>query len=256
MPSIRSVPSLTDDIVHVWLASSGDLTPYVLADLSEVERRRFDFYLPGRLRSLFAVGASIFLLFFVIDAMIVNRRFIDRIMAADVAWPASLVERWCEATSEDARLCARRFLAVRLVAERTSVVIDLIYYPFVVLLLMIFSRVHYFDNWDWPLGLLAVLGLNAAGAVFAGFTLRSAAENGRRRALAELSEKLFAAAVGRSGDPAERDREALEFGIEAIERRKDGAFSSFAENPVLRALLLPSGGFGLIALAQLFPAFH
>ncbi|MFN8099538.1 MAG: 4'-phosphopantetheinyl transferase superfamily protein [Dermatophilaceae bacterium] len=58
VPSIRSVPSLTDDIVHVWLASSGDLTPYVLADLSEVERRRFDFYLPGRLRSLFAVGAS------------------------------------------------------------------------------------------------------------------------------------------------------------------------------------------------------
>ena len=130
---------------------------------------------------------------------------------------------------------------------------QLIYYPFIVLFVMILSRVHYFDDWDWPLGLIAIFGLNAAGAVFAACTLRWAAEGARQDALGCLRQLRFAATVGDGSKDSQARTPVAQRALEEVEVMRSGAFGSFAENPVVGALLLPSGATGLVALTQYLP---
>jgi hypothetical protein len=44
--------------------------------------------------------------------------------------------------------------------------------------------------------------------------------------------------------------------VDDIQGVRTGAFGSFAENPVVGALLLPSGATGLVALARYLPALR
>jgi len=120
---------------------------------------------------------------------------------------------------------------------------------------MILSRLHYFDNWDFPLSLSVVFTLNAAGAVFAARTLRRSAEYAREKALEKLRRRLFDAGIEKESPHPEikaaaaGQAVAAQQAIDEIKAVRTGAFGSFAENPVLGALLLP-GGAGLIAIAQ------
>jgi len=200
----------------------------------------------------FAVFMTIGLLFFVIDAMLLNRWFIRHLTRGPTRWPQPLLARWRDVPDARTDACLAEYLDISLIAQRTAVVGQLIYYPFIVLFVMIVSRIRYFANWDWPLGLLVVFGFNAAGAVFAALTLRRAAERAREDALGRLRRLLFAAvAEGKSSEPLAATARRL---VEDIQSVRVGAFGSFAENPVVGALLLPSGATGLVALAQYLPA--
>ena len=73
------------------------------------------------------------------------------------------------------------------VARRTRCVAALIYYPFIVLSLMILARSSFFDDWYASAGLNAVVALSFGIVVACAFALRRSAEASRRQALSRVA---------------------------------------------------------------------
>jgi hypothetical protein len=142
-----------------------------------------------------------------------------------------------------------QLLSIRLIDAVTNVVAArLIYYPFVVLLVLVVAQNPLFDNWHWnsPLALMALF--SAGVAVVCSLLLQSAAKGARSKALGEVDDLRAAAAVRE--DAATRHKVAR---IRAeIKGTNTGAFAGFSQNPVIRAVLLPLlGGGGLAGLEAL-----
>jgi hypothetical protein len=114
-----------------------------------------------------------------------------------------------------------------------------------VLALMIVARLKVFDNWDWPLSLILILGANSALAIFAAAVLRRSAEQARVRAVKHLKQRVLE--VQKDDARAERLRGT----VDEIESMREGAFASYASNPILGALILPSGA-SIIAMIEVF----
>jgi hypothetical protein len=207
--------------------------------------------------TLIAALTTIFVLFFVIDAMLLNQRFITQLMSSPTLWPDGLLAEYRSPGATDSRIdqCLAESLDIKFIGDRTAAIGPLIYYPFILIALMILSRLHYFDDWDFPISLIVVFGLNAAGAVFAAVTARQSAEYARGKALERLRKSLFDATVAKEDtepitrSEAAKTAAAARQAIDDIQSIHTGAFGSFAQNPVVGALLLP-GGAGLIAIAQ------
>lgn len=119
---------------------------------------------------------------------------------------------------------------VILVAKRTQEVDKLIYYPLIAIMLMLFARINYFDNLDFPLSIGITFAASITLLIFAGFKLRSEAEQ-LRTVVIERAEKLANAHTT----------------IQKIRSINYGAFYPMLEQPVMRALLLILASLGLFA---------
>ena len=144
------------------------------------------------------------------------------------------------------------WIDVRLVADWTAAIGPLVYYPFITLGLMLLARSPLLANWDLPLGLYIVFGLTAGYTAAAAYTLRRAAERTRRFALDDLGRQIMRA-TGRSGQDAFVNQLALL--RDQAGAMREGALAPFAQQPILRAFLLPliSGG-GLAVIEYLIKA--
>jgi hypothetical protein len=109
---------------------------------------------------------------------------------------------------------------------------------------MIVARSAYFDNWTWPYSLLLILCLNALWAFGAAALLRRAAEQLRTEVLTKLRSLRVA-----SYNSPER-REMFDELIDEIRSLKKGAFAPLTQQPFIQAIILPSGGLGLLAVGQ------
>jgi hypothetical protein len=205
---------------------------------------------------LFAATVTIFLLFFVIDVMWLNRvMLVKKLMDLPTRWPEKLLREYRPESDANPKVdaCLSELLDIKLIAARTAVTGPLIYWPFLLIALTIVSRLSYFDDWDFPVALIVVFALNAGGAIFAAVTLRQSAEYARKRALEILRKLLSEATIShQSMVPDPRDRAvvaAAKSAIEEVENMNTGAFGSFAQNPVVQAILLP-GGASILAAAQ------
>ena len=193
-------------------------------------RGEFDVLVNFVVTVLFAVSVTIFLLFFVIDVMWLNRvMLIEKLMDSPTRWPEKLLREYRPGEG-DSKIdaCLSELLDIKLIAARTAVTGPLIYWPFLLLALMIVSRLQYFDDWDFPITLIVVFALNAAGAIFAALTLRQSAEYARTRALETLHKLLYEATISTEGketpEPRDRalggDREEGDRGGREPERRR------------------------------------
>jgi hypothetical protein len=212
------------------------------------------------------VLGSVTLTFYVADATLLVRRLIHFMMKARTIWPESAVGnlrgRW-QQTSEEVRGSSpvrsdiplprllREYLGIDLIAQATEVIGQLIYYPFVVISLMIISRSGVFDHWSWPLPLLIIVGFNIGYATFSVSYLRRTAERARQQSLHRLNDILisFTAAGKAEGKEARTIRETAIL----ITAEHRGAFAAITEHPLATAILLPSGSAGIWALLQYFP---
>ncbi len=205
---------------------------------------RFD-----RLILLPSVVGLMLLAFYVVDAIQLNSNFI-RLFAREVTrWGHGVAEQ-CRRSPPLSEEELSAYHEIFFIAQRTEVVARLIWYPLIVLTLMMVARFSFFDNWSWPPSLLVVFVLNAAWALGSAVYLRRAAEQLRAAAL----DNLALLRLGAFTD--EVKRKTFEELIEEIRRLKKGAFAPSSEQPFIRAVLFPSGGLGLLAVAQrLFELF-
>jgi hypothetical protein len=192
-----------------------------------------------------AVFGLMILTFYVVDAIRMTSSLIRVVTGGVTEWeaePELSGGRVPPLTNKD----LARYYDIRFVAERTEVIARLIWYPLIVLALMVLARSSYFDNWTWPYSLLLIFCLDALWAFGASALLRRAAEQLRTEAI----KKLQLLRIASYQDSARR--EMFDDLITEIRSLKRGAFAPLSEQPFIRAIVVPSGGLGLVAVAQRF----
>jgi hypothetical protein len=209
-----------------------------------------------------AVIASTAITFYVADATFLNRRLIHYLTVSDTRWPEETYQKLrtrrrfhvggCGEDKPPATVLCD-YLETELIATRTQVVGNLIYYPFIVLFLMVISRSSIFDRWDWPVSLILVLLFNATYAAWSAFSLRHSAEAARQKTLDRLDGLLIGHMAAEKPDKSAID--VIREIASAIRGENRGAFASISHHPIFGAILLPSGGLGIWALTQYLPQF-
>jgi hypothetical protein len=197
---------------------------------------------------LTAVGLLL-LSFYVVDAIQLNSNFI-RMFAREVTkWSREVVEQ----SHRKPPLTEKELSAyheIFFVAQRTQVVAPLIWYPLLVLTLLVVARSSFFDNWTWPASLVLILAITAAWALGSAILLRRAAEQLRETALNDLRRFRLL------GQESEAKRQTFDELIAEIRDLKMGAFAPLTDQPFIRAVLFPGAAVGLLAVGQrLFDIF-
>ena len=183
------------------------------------------------------------LCFYVIDAIQLNANFIRVLTRGFTEWP------------DPARLPGRRdsvlsdkeispYNDVLLVRDRTMAVAQLIWYPLIVVAILLVARSSFFDNWTWPPILVVAYAVNVLLAMGSAVFLRHIAEKLRTVSIEKLQ-------VLRSANYRNRlKRDAFSDVIDEIRNLKTGAFAPITDQPFIRAILLPGAALGLLSVAQ------
>lgn len=141
--------------------------------------------------------------------------------------------------------CISHWLDIKVIEMWTDVVSPIIYYPFIVLCLVILARSPLFDNLGTPYQLMIVFGVSGLYAAWCAFKLRGVAEGARNLALERFAH-LLVKAKGQAG--ASTIGAQIEVMTREIQSLRRGAFAPFTEQPVVRALLLPISSAGGLTL--------
>lgn len=184
------------------------------------------------------------LTFLVVDATHLCRRFIEILSERNVQWNEQTKKGFKKIKKEKAS--HDEWITLEVISEQANTVAQLIVYPFVVLLIVVVSRLSFFDNWNTPLAVALIYLTLATYAFISVFILHKAAEQARRFTIDALEDMMI-------GKYHEKDvADEFRVLIERIRSMRRGAFRPLAEQPVIKALLLPfGGGLGLIALDYL-----
>jgi hypothetical protein len=213
----------------------------------------------------------LFMMVLVADATVLTWRFIVLMKSGRTLYPKKTVRRFAAelgptlqaqaATRIAADAVARRpdgparntllddWIDARLLGEHTAVIGPLIFFPFILLALMIVARSHLFDNWQ--------IG-NSIMVMFAGFVLWSLAmaallNYGAESARAKAVQRMQADLLWLKGAGPDYAGLAEQFPglIDQVRNLRQGAFAPFFQQPLVRALLVPLGGAGGIQLLEL-----
>ena len=190
------------------------------------------------------VGLLILLIFYVVDTSVLCERFITHLSKKQSLWPYDALAEWTEKDYGMAE-SAEDWLDMQLIAQRTEVVGSFIVKPFIVLFIMIISRISIFDRWDWPPSLIIILSLNAFIALCCTILLSRSARKAKQTTLRKLKERRLQETV------ADRKERIGQF-IEEIEELAQGSFAPLSQQPYVRAVLAPLGGIATTVFLSFF----
>lgn len=184
------------------------------------------------------------LVFWVMDANLLLTRFIRHLSEHHAIWPGTLQMEHKKTFGMLRHPCIDEWMDLQLIAKRTSAVNRLIYAPTVVMLILFASRSSLFDNWPTPPSLVISYLLTALVLLVSALSLRRAAEKSRTLALQRLDAYLL--------QTPETTPCYGKFKIirERVATLSTGAFSRYAEDPLIRALLLSLTGIGGSAIVD------
>jgi len=189
------------------------------------------------------------------DATRLCTRFIEILSRNGATWPTEKTEQfkkddklWNLSSEEQ-----NEWTTIRFIARRTESVGKIIYYPFLVLFLLIISRSYFFDAWTWPASLIVIQGFNVSFALFSALHLRRAAERARQQSLARLNERLSRELGSLTDGKTNSNRaEQIRLVMRLIENNEAGAFAPLSNQPIIGALAMPFGGASIMAAVEYF----
>jgi hypothetical protein len=194
--------------------------------------------------------------FFVIDALRLCQRFVRLLGRRPAAWrwewlSADDRETWDKIrvrykNASDDGLDERQ--TIRAIAKHTRAVNKLMWYPFIVLLLMVLARQRMFDGWDYPWPLMVVQLLLLVALWLHNWRLRIEADDARQAILMRLHNLVLACPE----DIGKTRREQLKDIIDDVEKQQTGAFGHWTEDYFLKAMTLPFLGEGGMFLLDRF----
>jgi hypothetical protein len=201
------------------------------------------------------VIAQVLLTFFVVDITHLSSCLIKHV-AAPTVWNEETLKKWSD-TKGIPPDYLDEWLDVKFIAAHTHVVARFIYYPFIVLLIMILARFSLFDRFPWTWPLVIVFTLNLTFALYCAALLHTTAAEAKAKSLSFLGDKLCC--LWKDKDKSGKGQmvhggliKQIEHLIHEIEVNRQGAFVPLWENPVLRAFLMPFGGVGVLAMVEYF----
>jgi hypothetical protein len=180
------------------------------------------------------------LLFFILDAVRLNIYWIYKLRKQHPLLKERITLGDSDAYNNAARNCPAESLEkiVEAVAERTRAVDKLIYYPMLCIVLMLFAKITYFDNQDFPLSKGITFGAAISFLFFSGFMLRYEANQ------LKLSVRKSLKNLGKNNKCTE---EIIDKTVKKIDGIDEGAFQPMLEQPVMQALLIILASIGLFA---------
>jgi hypothetical protein len=184
------------------------------------------------------------LVFWVMDANLLLTRFIRHLSEHHAIWPGTLQMEHKKTFGMLRHPCIDEWVDLQLIAKRTSAVNRLIYAPTVVMLILFASRSSLFDNWPTPPSLIISYLLTALVLLVSALSLRRAAEKSRTLALQRLDAYLLQTP---ETTPCYSKFKMIR---ERVATLSTGAFSRYAEDPLIRALLLSLTGIGGSAIVD------
>jgi hypothetical protein len=191
-------------------------------------------------------GAMWFLIFFVADTTLLSWNIVRAFRTKAAAWPASTLQK-IKAKLRLPDEVLDDWIGLIFVAKRTKCITRMIYWPFVVIALLVLSRSPLLANFAASLPDLVVTGLAVAIVLACAAGLRWSAETSRDRARRRLKDQIVIAKTLKDG---EGQAEQLQILSSRVEELRDGAFSPFSQQPAVRAILLPLSTYGVTALLQ------
>jgi len=140
------------------------------------------------------------------------------------------------------------------VSKRTKCITTLFYYPFLIIALIVVSRSPLFANYGRNIPDLIAMGVGVLIITVCAVALRWTAEESRAKARRRLNQEII---VARNLNDGGHRASQLEMLLRRVEELREGAFSPFSQQPMVRAMLLPLGSFGGTALLEylLLPGF-
>jgi hypothetical protein len=238
---MRGIPQVIVALSFSWLTM-------VLFGFPNTPCRGTDCLVINNTILILSVTAMMILIFYVIDATRLCRRWVNCVAMKKVRWPDGTLAKIASERGMS-RENLDEWLGIELIAQRTTVIGYFIYFPFIIMILLGVARHSYLDNWGFPLALLVIFTINGGLIVANAFALRKSAESARRDAVRRLESKL----IQLSGQTPEetKQKQQIEWAIHAIKDNQNGAFLPFTQHPIFGATIaLPSGGYGLVLLLE------
>lgn len=209
--------------------------------------------------TVMTVIPSLLLLFTVMDSCRSSIALMDGINRPQTTWPETTKGLRYNKIHRDNfnGKDLDEWLDVQLSADLTHRLGDSVYYPFVIIVLILLSRLSWFDNWTLPSGLLVIVALSAFYATYCSVNLQFAARRVREHALRDLRERRL---QEQSRRPEDRGADALspEVRIEQIDslikdvtKLKRGAFRKWHQQPIIKAFLLLLSSASIFAIDML-----
>jgi hypothetical protein len=238
---IRGLPQLAVALGFAWLMM-------MLFGFPNTPCRGSGCFLINNTLIIMSLTAMMILIFYVVDATRLCRRWVNCIATNKIHWPAGTLGRIASKSGINKKNLDE-WLGIELIAERTSVIGNFIYFPFIIIVLLAVARHGYIDNWGFPTSLVIIYSLNAILVVGNALALRRTAEKARREAIKRLESKLVQLSTQTPEET--RQRQQIEWAILTIKNNKRGAFLPFTQHPIFgAAIALPSGGYGLLLLLE------
>lgn len=196
--------------------------------------------------ALLGIGvlSTLFLLFVVVDAIRLCVYWLERLGSDEVGWSDKDLSK---RRSSFPMPHQQHLDKIRLIGDRTAAVSRLVYYPMLLILMMLLARSTYFDDWGMPQALAVIVGVNFLIAIVSSLRLNQVALKIRDKVIENLHDehdRLIATKEGKSKEPIQSSTEIKDL-IERIKQMQVGAFRRPWDQPVIRASLLILGGAGL-----------
>lgn len=138
------------------------------------------------------------------------------------------------------------WLDMRFIALATAPVQRIIFYPFLVMSLMILARSTLFDRWNTPPFLIVIFSVSIALVVIAALRMRNSAEKVRQNSIEILSTQIMEL----KARGAEELVQQLETMLIQAREINIGAFAPLSQQPLLKAILTLVGSLSGIALLE------
>ncbi len=135
---------------------------------------------------------------------------------------------------------------IRLLATHTEAIAHMVYFPLVVIIIMLLARLTCFDRVDTPAGLAAVIAMTMAHAVIWPARMRRHAELLRQKARDEFHEALLKASHNGEDSDAAQLKDMLAY----VTNLDKGAFRPFSRQPWVHVIMTIFGGGGGYALLR------
>jgi len=197
----------------------------------------------------------LFLSFWTLDAAMLCRRFINRLTRGPTVYSLATRQHFSRQRGGVAFHVLAEWIDVRIIAEITNQVGMLLYFPAALLLLILVASNNAIYYIEWRPIYRILVACHFALAAASVVVLQRSAVSAREQSIASLTEKINQLKARAAVTKEEKEQHNI-FETEAlltdIQSLKAGAFGGFWSNPVVGALLVPSGGAGLIQIISYF----
>ncbi len=198
-----------------------------------------------------AAGFQLLIILLIADIAHVSSHFIKLLRDNNVIWPKDVVEDYHNQYGlfEDA---TKSKILSDFAYQHADAINKFIYYPFIILFLMILSQSYYFDNWHFSPLLLTIIGITALIALASAIRLRKVVQDTRNHILEELNKDYWRSLGNELHHQKQENSAKLQLLINEIRNLKEGPFLPLSQHPIMLSFLLPFGGVSGVYLLEYF----